>query len=151
LPLLPFGICLVLWASRDLRLRTPVAWAMVAVLALFSIAATRDYLVYMEAVWETAHDANAAGVTNERLDAGAAWDGYHLYTYGLDHGITKARTRDGPWWTYFYGKATDSSYVVSGKPLWGYRFIWKRSYSSWLEREPTSVYLLRRYGTKGPP
>jgi hypothetical protein len=151
LPLLPLGICLLLWAASDLHLFQPVAWAIVGVFALFSIAATRDYLVYMNAVWETAGDANAAGVASERLDAGAAWDGYHLYTLGLDQGITKARTRDGPWWTYFYGKATDSSYVVAGKPIPGYRLIWRRSYSSWLERDPTSVYLVRRYGTDGPP
>jgi 4-amino-4-deoxy-L-arabinose transferase-like glycosyltransferase len=151
LPLLPFGICLVLWASRDLRLVQPVGWAMVTVLALFSIAGTRDYLVFMDAVWDTAHDANAAGVANVRLDAGAAWDGYHLYTYGLDQDIKRSRTRRGPWWTSFYGKPTDSTYIVATKWVNGFHIVWKRPYSSWLDRDPTLVYLQRRNGTKGPP
>ncbi|MFL5759962.1 MAG: glycosyltransferase family 39 protein [Thermomicrobiales bacterium] len=151
LPLLPLGLCLVLWAARDLRLAQPAAWFVVAVFALFAVAGTRDYLVFMHAVWDMASAANAAGVRNERLDAGAAWDGYHLYTYGLETGITRARTRPGPWWTYFYGKATNSSYVVAGRPRTRYATVWVRPYSSWLQRRPTKVYLLRRYGIPAPP
>ena len=84
LPLLPIGICLLLWASRDLRLFQPLGWGVVAVILVFSVAATRDYLVYMDRVWQTATEAHEAGVDYTKLDAGAAWDGYHLYTYGLD-------------------------------------------------------------------
>src|SRR5262249_15160276 len=47
LPLLPLGICLTLWAVRDLRLWQPVAWVIVAAFAAYSVAGTRDYLVYL--------------------------------------------------------------------------------------------------------
>jgi 4-amino-4-deoxy-L-arabinose transferase-like glycosyltransferase len=151
LPLLPLGVSLLLWGARDLRLFKPIAWLIVAIFAVFSIAATRDYLVFMNTVWKTASEANAAGVANEHLDAGSAWDGYFLYTYGLDHGISRARTRGGPWWTYFYGKATDSNYVVAGKPRPGYAIVRVRPYSPWLQGEPDSIYLLRRYGLPSSP
>jgi hypothetical protein len=146
LPLLPLGICLALWALRDLRLVQPVAWLVVAAFAAYAIAGTRDYLVYMDAVWSLARDANHSGIANTQLDAGAAWDGYHLYTYGLDHGITTARTRNGPWWVTFYGKPTDSTYVVSAKPLSGYTVITSRDYVTWLPAKPTRLYLLGRPG-----
>ncbi len=98
------GICLLLWAVRDLRIVQPVAWLIVAAFAAYSVAGTRDYLVYMDTVWRLGRDANAAGIANVNLDAGSGWDGYHLYTYGLDNGITKGRTKNGPWWVYFYAQ-----------------------------------------------
>ena len=151
LPLLPLAICLVLWAARDLRLFRPVGWLLVAVFAAYAVAGTRDYLVYMDAVWDLAAEAERAGIAETQIDAGAAWDGYHLYTDGVEQGITRARTRDGPWWLAFYGKATDSSYVVSSRPQKGYVVVWKRPYSAWLEDDPTHLYLLSRPGLRLPP
>jgi hypothetical protein len=143
LPLLPLGICLTLWAVRDLRLFQPVAWLIVAAFAVYSIAGTRDYLVYLDTAWSLGRDANALGVTNDHLDAGAAWDGYHLYTEGLDQGITKARTRNGPWWVYFYGKPSDSTYVVTRKPIAGSTVVLSRDDDSWLGNESTRLSLVR--------
>jgi hypothetical protein len=143
LPLLPVAICLLLWATKDLKLVQPAGWLVVAVFALFSVAATRDYLTFLDTVWETAHEATAAGVPLTKIDAGSGFDGYHLYTYGLDQGIERARTRGGPWWTYFYAKATDSSYIVSSKPKKGYVVVLERSYRSWLLRDNLPIYLLR--------
>jgi 4-amino-4-deoxy-L-arabinose transferase-like glycosyltransferase len=143
LPLLPLGICLLLRAVRDLRIVHPVAWLIVAGYAVYSIAGTRDYLVYMNTVWSLGRDANAAGIANVNLDAGSAWDGYHLYTYGLDNGITKGRTKNGPWWVYFYAKATDSTYVVTAKPGAGSRVILTRNVSTWLGDKPFRLYLVR--------
>jgi 4-amino-4-deoxy-L-arabinose transferase-like glycosyltransferase len=143
LPLLPLGICLLLWSVRDLRIVQPVAWLIVAAFAAYSIAGTRDYLVYMDTVWSLGRDANAAGIANVNLDAGSAWDGYHLYTYGLDNDITKGRTNNGPWWVYFYGKATDSTYVVTAKPAAGTRVILTRDVSTWLGDTPFKLYLVR--------
>lgn len=151
LPLLPLIICLLLWATKDLRLIQPVAWGVVAVFALFSVAGTRDYLVYLDTVWSVANDAHLAGAPHTKIDAGAAWDGYHLYTYGLDNNITRAQTRGGPWWMTFYGLASDSTYIVSSKPKTGYVVVWRREYHSWLLQEDTPIYLLRRSGVAGPP
>ena len=151
LPLLPFVVCLGFWAARDLRLALPVAWVVVAAFAVYSVAGTRDYLVYLNAVWGLAREANAQGIDNTRLDAGSAWDGYHLYEHSLENKIRARTPRGGPWWVYFYAPATDSSYVVAGRARDGYVTVNRRAYSSWLETEPTMIYLLRREGVAGPP
>lgn len=145
LPLFPLGIALALWSARDLRLWLPLGWVAIAFLAVVSVVGTRDYLTYMATVWRVAENANGLGITNEHLDAGAAWDGYHLYTLGLDQGITRARSRSGPWWVFFYGKATDSLVVVSGQPITGYSIIAKQTYDPWWGPKDT-IYLLGKPG-----
>jgi hypothetical protein len=150
LPLLPLAICLLLWAIREYRLFQPIGWALVAVMIAFGVAGTRDYLTYLGTVWEIADDAHAMGIPRTQIDAGAAWDGYHLYTYALDNNITRAQTRGGPWWMTFYGLASDSTYVVSSRPRDGYAVVWRRSYDSWLLGEETPMYLLRRIGAPRP-
>ena len=143
LPLVPLTIVLVLWALRDRWLLQPLGWAMIAAIAVYSVMGTRDYLVYMDSVWGYARYANTLGITNQQLDAGAAWDGYYLYTYGLDNGINP-RTPNGPWWVYFYGAPTDSTFVISGTPRDGYRVVESRVYDSWLREAPQFLFLLRR-------
>jgi hypothetical protein len=151
LPLVPLTIALALWALRGVRISLPLGWIVIAALALFSVAGTRDYLVFMRAVWAMGEEATAAGVPLDRLDAGSGWDGYHLYEYGLEHRVRSRTPKGGPWWVYFYAPATDSAYVVASKPLPGYRVIIERPYSSWLQQEPTNLYLLNRTGVPWPP
>jgi len=154
LPLIPLTIALVLWSIRDLRLIQPLAWLVVAILAVFSTAATRDYLVYMDAVWSMARDANRAGIANEKMDAGSGWDGYHLYTDMIEQNLTRNMSPSGsPWWINFYGKQTDSSYIVSTNPGWrdGYVIVEQRAYDQWIEDDSVSVYLLRKREAPWPP
>ncbi|MGH2615601.1 MAG: hypothetical protein ACRDJC_10210 [Thermomicrobiales bacterium] len=151
LPLVPLAIALALWGLRGVRIALPLGWIFAAALAVFAIAGTRDYLVFMRAIWAMGEEAVAAGVPLERLDAGSGWDGYHLYEYGLENGIRSRTTKGGPWWVYFYAPATDSAYVVSGKPLPRHLVVARRPYSSWLQTRPTNVYLLRRWGESWPP
>jgi hypothetical protein len=96
-------------------------------------------------------EAVAQGVPLDRLDAGSAWDGYHLYEYGRDHRMRSRTPKGGPWWVYFYAPATDSAYVVASKPLPGYLVVTRRPYSSWLPQHPTDLYLLRRRDQPWPP
>jgi hypothetical protein len=151
LPLVPLTIALALWALRGVRISLLLGWIVIAALALFSVAGTRDYLVFMRAVWDMGEEATAAGVPLDRLDAGSGWDGYHLYEYGLEHRIRSRTPKGGPWWVYFYAPTTDSAYVVASKPLPGHRIIKQQPYSSWLQREPANLYLLRRAGVPWPP
>lgn len=147
LPLFPIVIALMLWAVRDLRLIAPVAWLAVAALAVFSTAGARDYLVYIGAVWNMAHTANADGIPNTKIDAGSAWDGYHLYTNLQEKPGNPVMTPGTvPWWVRLYARSTDSTYLVSTNPAAheGYVVVDQREYSSWLEDDPVFVYLLRR-------
>jgi 4-amino-4-deoxy-L-arabinose transferase-like glycosyltransferase len=149
IPLAPLAIALALWALRGVPVVLPLGWLVVAVLALFSIAGTRDYLVFLDDVWAMGEDAVAAGVPLDRLDAGAGWDGYHLYERGLAHDVAP-RTPHGPWWVYMNAPATDSAYVVASAPIPGYDAIEERASSAWLGEAPT-LFLLRRQGEPGPP
>ena len=151
LPLVPLIIALALWGLQGVRIALPLGWVVVVALALFSVAGTRDYLTFLRQVWALGDEAVAAGVPLDRLDAGSAWDGYHLYEYGLVHHSRSRTPKGGPWWVYFYAPATDSSYVVSSKPIPGFIFIRKTTVSSWLSQQPTTLYLLRRWGMSWPP
>ena len=151
IPLTPLVIALALWGMRGVKIVLPLGWIVAAALALFAIAGTRDYLVFMRAIWSLGEEAVAEGVPLDRLDAGSGWDGYYLYEYGLENRIRSRTPKGGPWWVYFYAPATDSAYVVSGKPLPRRLVVAKRPYSSWLQREPTDLYLLRRWGEPWPP
>lgn len=156
LPLLPFALCLGLWALRDLRPVLPLAWAVVLIFGLLAVAGTRDFLVFQGATWGLAARANALGIPNTRLDAGTSWDGYHLYEYSQANHIAP-QTPDGPWWpgrpwwTGLFAPATDSSYVVSSTPLPDFPIVEQTTYSSWLHRGPLPLYLLRRPDVAGPP
>jgi hypothetical protein len=147
LPLMPFAIALVLWALNDVKVFAPIAWAFVAATALFSIAGTRDALVFQENVWTLAQQLNAQGVQNTSLDAGYAWDAYHLWEFGVANGIAEKQFT-GSWWTDVYAPATDSTFVIAGAPQPGYIVLSEHPYSAWLQREPVSLYVLQR---EAPP
>lgn len=156
LPLLPFAVVLLLWALRGVRLALPVAWAGVLVIGAFSVTATRDFLVFQDATWDLATYANRqVNIPLTRLDGGSSWDGYHLWEYSDENGIPQ-QSWGGPWWTNLFATATDSSFVISGSPYHypcpvagcgPYEVIASAEYSSWLNREPTYLYLLQRMYT----
>jgi len=147
LPLMPFAVLLVLWALNDVRVLAPAAWGFVGLMALFSIAGTRDALVFQENVWSLAHELNDQGIQNTSLDAGYAWDAYHLWEFGVANGIA-GKQDTGSWWTDVYAPATDSSFVIAGSPLPGYVVLSEHPYSAWLQRKPVSLYVLQR---EAPP
>jgi hypothetical protein len=150
LPLVPIAIGLLLWAIRDITINTVRLWVLTGLLAAFSIAATRDCLVVQEETWASARRGISYGIPLTMLDAGASWDGYHLYEYSEANGITQ-QSPGGPWWTNLFGPATNSTYIVATLPLPGFVVVEAREYSSWLDPDPTLLYLLRRDWYPGPP
>jgi 4-amino-4-deoxy-L-arabinose transferase-like glycosyltransferase len=147
LPLMPFAIVLVLWALNDVKVLAPAAWAFVGLTAIFSIAGTRDALVFQQNVWTLARQLNDQGVQNTSLDAGYAWDAYNLWEFGVANGIPEKQFT-GSWWTDVYAPATDSTYLIAGAPQPGYVVLSEHPYSAWLQRKPVSLYVLQR---EAPP
>jgi hypothetical protein len=146
---LPFVIALVFWSMNDQRFLGFIAWPAMAAVALFSVLGTRDVLVFQSNVWSLAAQLNAHGVSDEKLDAGYAWDAYHLWEYSTEYDIPK-QTPDGPWWMD-YAHATDSTYVIAGGPIRGYDVLSVQPYSAWLQQAPVSLYVLRRHGVPPDP
>ncbi|CAA9555992.1 MAG: hypothetical protein AVDCRST_MAG43-1475 [uncultured Thermomicrobiales bacterium] len=149
LPVVPFAVGLAIWAMRDVSINTVRAWGLVALMAVFSVIATRDFIVFEDATWRVARQAANAGVPLTKLDAGPSWDGYHLYEDALAQGIVQT-TPGGPWWTYLFAPSTDSTYVVASKPADGYVVVDEHEYSSWLLGDPPKLYLMRRETIPGP-
>lgn len=149
LPVVPFAICLAIWAIRDVSINSARAWGLATVIAVFSVIATRDFIVFEDETWSFARQAVNAGVPLTKLDAGPSWDGYHLYEDAMEQGIVQT-TPWGPWWTYLFAPSTDSTYVVGSKPAEGYVVVDEREYSSWLLADPPKLYLMRRETIPGP-
>ena len=143
LPLLPLALCLGCWALRGLRPSWGAAWVIVAISAVISIAGTRDFLEFQKGTWDVARAAIEGGVPLTALDAGAAWDGYYLYDYSVEHGLGQ-QSPGGPWWTSLFAPATTSDFVVSSAPLDGYQEIGHQDVPNWLDPQPTVFYLLQR-------
>ncbi|MDQ3780217.1 MAG: hypothetical protein M3354_06715 [Chloroflexota bacterium] len=150
LPIVPLAVCIALWALRDLRLVMPLAWLTMALYGVIAVAGTRDFLVFQDATWKLAQQTVEEGVPMTHLDAGAAWDGYYLWELSQGMGIPP-QTANGPWWTSLFAPATDSTYLISSTPIFGYDVVRQVIYSSWLDPEPTVLYLSRRHAPPPPP
>ena len=150
LPLLPLFVCLTLAGLRDVRLSRPLAGAALALVAVISVAGTRDSLVFQRTIWETADATAGSGVPLWKIDGGAPWDGYHLWEYSVSNRIP-VQTEGVAWWLYVFASASDSTYVVAGAPLDGYEVLKTIPYSSWLQTKPTNLYLQHKRPVTAPP
>lgn len=132
LPMIPLGIALLLWALRDVRVVDAVGWVVLAIVAVGSVAGTRDALVTMDAAWSLATKANASGVVNTNLDAGVAWDGYHA----PDAGVGTA----------------DLRYIVTTDPTAYPDFVVveQKQVDAWLDDDATTLVLMRRNDAPWP-
>ncbi|HVL98449.1 MAG TPA: hypothetical protein VM324_04070 [Egibacteraceae bacterium] len=142
LPLLPLAVGLALWSVQGVQPRLVVAWVLTGCLAVYSAVGTRDLLVFQSTVWELAERLTDEGVPPTKIDAGYAWDGYHVHDPSARD--MKPRTRRGPWWTQTLAPATDSTYVVASHREPGYEPVERVGYSSMLHRGPVHLYVLRR-------
>jgi hypothetical protein len=149
LPLLPLTLALGLWAVRDLPFSRLLAGGVTVSLAAFAVAGTRDNLVFHETTWELARYANAQGVPNLRLDAGASWDGYYLGEYSLET-VGVGPQPDPRWWLSLFAPAIDPQYVITTAPVSGYTVVREQPYELWLDAG-ARLFLLRRDGVPGPP
>lgn len=154
LTLLPLSIILAFWAIRGMRVAIPAAWVLTVAMALFSIVGTRDFLTFHQTVWEFAQQVTVEeGVPLTMLDAGAAWDGYHLYEYSIANDIHTSAPL--PWWIGLFAPADTAEYIIAGAPRDDFSDLYapirRIEYSTWMNPEPTYLYLLRRKDVPGPP
>jgi 4-amino-4-deoxy-L-arabinose transferase-like glycosyltransferase len=152
LPLFPFAIAVALWALTDVRPLQVAGWCAAALFAIVAVAGTRDFLVFESEIWAMARQAVKDGVPLTKLDAGAAWDGYHLWE--LSRNGEKWRPGKNPahpWWIPFWDLQTDSTYVVSGQRRDGFTVVRRVTYSQWLNTREAELFLLRRQEATATP
>lgn len=151
LPLVPVLIAALMWSLRGVPFSMSLAWWVTLFLAMFAVAGTRDSLEFHRQNWELAREANALGISNRILDAGASWDGYHLGEQSLAE--VGYRPRPGLlWWFSIYTPIIDPQYSIATKPVPRYTdVVIERRYDLWLDTRPARLYLLRRDDVPGPP
>jgi len=159
LPAMPVVIISVMLVSKRLKSSKLLAWGVVFLFAVFSLAGTHDSLQLHAKIWDLGVTANQMGIENTHLDAGASWDGYYLFDNSLP-GIIPAKTprynltyepSSEPlvvpppnWWHLLWAPQTDSQVIVSGAPLQGFQLLSQNHFYSWLRLKDIPLYLLRR-------
>ncbi len=151
LPLVPVLVAALMWSLRDVPFSMPLAWWVTLFLGLFAVAGTRDSLEFHRQNWELAREANALGISNRILDAGASWDGYHLG----EESLAEVGYRPKPgllWWFSIYTPIIDPKYSIATKPVPRFTdVVIEKRYDLWLDSRPARLYLLRRDDVLGPP
>lgn len=143
LPLVPISVGLALWLVMRAGVNVVAAWVPTVLMTLISIMGTRDSLTFQRETWDLAREAQVAGVPLDRLDGGAAWDGWHLYKPSQKLGALPAGSTL-PFWIPLFGLALDPRYTVANSPPPETVVIAERNYSQWLNRVPQNLYLVRR-------
>jgi hypothetical protein len=136
--LLPLGAGLAVILLRDLPSPAPgvaLSIALSVAMAVFSTAATRDYMEVQRARWQALDALTGAGVPPTEIDGGFEFNGWHLYRDGYADWITEPAKS----W-YWVDRDT---YVVALAPVDGYVEIERRVVRRWL-RSPATLRVLRR-------
>ena len=149
LPALPFALLLALPLAPA---RRPGVGACAAALALgwYAIAGTHDYLAWNRARFALLDALEARGTDPRQIDGGVEYNGWRLApALGTWPTMEEARigqpaTRRSWWWV------VDDRFVVSFRPLDGYRVADDRAYARWLVPGRGRVLLLERDAGEPP-
>jgi hypothetical protein len=150
--ILSFPLCLLLgiWgsspfsttaeeSSSETRERPrSIAWIpagiSVAILALFCVAATHDYMEWNRIRWDMGRGLMEQGVDPLAIVGGFEFNAWNNYdTFAARGGSTNVN-----WWWY-----DRRDYIISMIPQEGYGIQQIRAYFSWVHRRPVNLYVLR--------
>lgn len=134
----PLLLLLLAWGYKASTGQRPpwLAWGLVALMGLFSVGATHDYLAWNRARWEALHWlTNTQGVPPERIDGGFEFNGWHRPGV-LEHG--RARS----WW---WVAAED--YCITFGELEGFTKVQAFTWPRWLPPGRDSLLVIHKDGT----
>jgi len=125
-------------AALCLRSRKAAGVAVLVVLALFSVGATRDYLAWNRARWAAADELiRQQNVPASQIDGGFEFNGW----YGYDAAHPRGLPEDGPtswWWV------KDAEYVIAMGPIPGYRTVSQYDFSRLIPPGHGAIVVLRK-------
>lgn len=143
LPVLPFAAALAVTAPESARARRP-AWILAAVLAWCAIAGTHDYMSWNRARFAMLDVLENEGMEPTSVDGGMEYNAWRLAarlgTWPTTADVIPGQpsTRRSWWWV------VDDRFVVSFRPLAGYKPKAQTTYRRWLIPGRGRVLLLQR-------
>lgn len=105
-----------------------------ALIAIFSITATHDYLAWNRARWQLAHQLMEDGAAPEKMDGGFEFNGWYLT------GVPSQRVQGLKSWWFVH----DNEWVIAFGPIWGYDVTQAAPFRRWLPPGPDTIYVNRR-------
>lgn len=102
--------------------------------AMFSVAATHDYLAWHRARWLATNDLmQVEGAKPQQIDGGYEFNGWYLYD------AKYKQSRNKSWWW-----VVDDEYIIASGPIAGYKLIRRYSFDRWLMQRSSDVWVLQR-------
>jgi 4-amino-4-deoxy-L-arabinose transferase-like glycosyltransferase len=137
LPLVPL-LCAAMTTTTNRttkRLITvTLASLIMIVMAIFSIAGTRDYLSWNRARWQALHDlTEKESVSPNEIDGGFEFNGWYLCN--SNEPITAQKSIWG---------GNNTRYMITMGPVRGFEFYREYTYEKWLPPGQANIYVLRR-------
>jgi hypothetical protein len=133
--LIPFLAVLILFPDIKSNILTRViSFSILICFALFSIAATHDYLSWNRSKWKGLTELNKMGIPPSKIDGGIEFNGWYetakIYT---GENINRS------WWF-----VKDDEYVIGFGNIYGYDNIGSVKYKSYLTSNDDSIVLMQR-------
>jgi 4-amino-4-deoxy-L-arabinose transferase-like glycosyltransferase len=111
-----------------------VAFALVAIIGLFSVVSTRDWLGWNRLRWQALTDLmQIQRIDPKNIDGGFEFNGLHFYDPNYKYDRAKSS-----WWVQ------DDTYMIGLGPVPGYTVIKEYSYQHWLPPRQQKVVTMRR-------
>lgn len=104
------------------------------VYAVFSVAATHDYLAWNKTRWIATNDLMQKDkISPRQIDGGYEFNGWYLYDPKYHHDPKKS------WWW-----VVDDEYVIASGPVSGYEELRRYAFQRWLLQRPSAVIVLKK-------
>jgi hypothetical protein len=116
-----------------------VGAALMAMLAVLSVAATHDYFAWNRSRWAAINEAVRRGATPEMLDGGFEYNGFHRFET-----TPRIAVPGKSWWW-----VKDDRFCVTFESRAGYRLVQAWKVRAWLPTTPDKVLLLERIASNG--
>ncbi len=162
LVIIPFFVILLFAFFKDFKFSylKRYLYAVVIVMALFSIMGTHDYINYNKASWYGSTRLLQEGVSPNKIDGGFEFNGWYNFEYALEN-LDRITTKDSNKITRLLGLKTysehitkenaiswwfvvDDKYIISFSELEEYETLKRIEYKSYLFPGKQYIYVLKR-------
>lgn len=134
---LPLFFLLILVTQADKSVNggsVKLSLGLMLVYAVFSVAATHDYLAWNKTRWIATNDLMQKDkISPRQIDGGYEFNGWHLYDPKYHHDPKKS------WWW-----VVDDEYVIASGPVSGYEELRRYIFQRWLLQRPSAVFVLKK-------